>query len=547
MVRFHRFFRNQSTFSALTRRSHGPKARRLATWSITFTILGSGAAFSACGIDAETAMVDPGGAAAGNPGGDEGGAGFVGDSAGHASDADGGFHQGGAAGTPTAGAGGSSGGAGQAGTGGASAGTGGTGAAAGSAGGTAAGTAGAGGGGAAGTQAGAGTGGTAGAPNAGMGGAAGAATSDGGAAGSATGEGGTGGTVAGGAGSSGAAGTSGQGGTAGSAGTAGASGTGGGSPTCGDGIVNQASEQCDDGNTSGGDSCDAGCQVSCGEPGPFSGQAPESHRCYFATSATYQNAPKAEGQECTGPGVHIAVPGDPRDVSWLIGRTGIPEDSRAWIGADRPTNNPADKSGYVWFEGPAIENGLWEGGQPNNPTNETCVNVRESGGRLRIGDVDCSSQAGRPVLCVREPTCVVGGRLGVLGEEAHCYILTESAASHDDSQAACQKWGGHLATFETPNDLYRLGGYGFRNVWVGANQTGKGGKVKDGWQWSDAGPKPPPVAAELWAPGEPNDSDAPNQDAKDAGKEDCSTLLRGTRRLNDAPCGQLNFGLCEIP
>lgn len=32
-------------------------------------------------------------------------------------------------------------------------------------------------------------------------------------------------------------------------------------PVCGDGIVNQPNEQCDDGNTSSGDGCDANCQL----------------------------------------------------------------------------------------------------------------------------------------------------------------------------------------------------------------------------------------------------------------------------------------------
>src|SRR5690242_15803083 len=31
-------------------------------------------------------------------------------------------------------------------------------------------------------------------------------------------------------------------------------------PTCGDGLVNQAGERCDDGNTTSGDGCTAGCE-----------------------------------------------------------------------------------------------------------------------------------------------------------------------------------------------------------------------------------------------------------------------------------------------
>ncbi len=38
--------------------------------------------------------------------------------------------------------------------------------------------------------------------------------------------------------------------------------------TCGDGIVNQPSEQCDDGNTVSGDGCDANCQIEIGPSAP---------------------------------------------------------------------------------------------------------------------------------------------------------------------------------------------------------------------------------------------------------------------------------------
>ena len=42
-------------------------------------------------------------------------------------------------------------------------------------------------------------------------------------------------------------------------------------PVCGDGIINQASEQCDDGNTEDGDGCSQFCQTEVAPPDPFCG------------------------------------------------------------------------------------------------------------------------------------------------------------------------------------------------------------------------------------------------------------------------------------
>ncbi|MBD3363089.1 hypothetical protein GF362_05195 [Candidatus Dojkabacteria bacterium] len=41
-------------------------------------------------------------------------------------------------------------------------------------------------------------------------------------------------------------------------------GGGGSTPSCGDGSVNQGSEECDDGNTNNGDGCDSKCKLECG-------------------------------------------------------------------------------------------------------------------------------------------------------------------------------------------------------------------------------------------------------------------------------------------
>ena len=52
-------------------------------------------------------------------------------------------------------------------------------------------------------------------------------------------------------------------------------------PKCGDGIVNQISEQCDDGNNQNGDGCDVECQIEV-LPGPFCGDGlvnQESEQC----------------------------------------------------------------------------------------------------------------------------------------------------------------------------------------------------------------------------------------------------------------------------
>src|SRR5690606_17900226 len=64
-----------------------------------------------------------------------------------------------------------------------------------------------------------------------------------------------------------AAGQAGAGGDGGSGGTGGTGG-GGPDPFCGDGMVNQASEECDDGNEFSNDGCSSDCKIegTCAQP-----------------------------------------------------------------------------------------------------------------------------------------------------------------------------------------------------------------------------------------------------------------------------------------
>lgn len=420
-----------------------------------------------------------------------------------------------------------------------------------------AGTIGAGAGGSSGKGNAAAMGGAGGAEIAGAGGAGGeAGTSEGGAGqgGEAgTGSGGKGGAGPGGGGPGGAgpggadAGGSGGEGPGGAAmGGSGGSGPGGGgqggmtgAPRCGDGLVNQPDEECDDANQVEADACTNVCKVPCPPGGKF---VAETRRCYFL-SANQGAAYSADGgpvpDPCAGPGTHIAMLTHPDDAYQVRQGTAFED---AWLGARTFDDDGSDDpSRYRWFEGPSLHDGVWAPSEPSDFDSRRCVAFTKDGGDVSYENRTCSES--KRSLCVREPVCFVSGRLGFVGPSGHCFVTHPAPLDRAGAAAICSAtYGGYLASFPAPEELALLGGLGIREHWVGALQLANGAEPGEGWTWPAEGDAALASDADQWAGDRPDDGALLETPAE----EDCAVLTRG-RRLDDRACTGVRPALCEVP
>jgi len=194
------------------------------------------------------------------------------------------------------------------------------------------------------------------------------------------------GALGGGAGGDGAGGdavvTSGGGMSAeGGGATTGGGGTGGSGPVCGDGVA-EGAEECDDGNTTLGDGCEA-CLVVC----PPDWTELSNGHCYrlFTDSLTWA----AAEADCAsfGAGFHLATLTTLTEVEEVAALTNSDDQ---WIGA----NDLASEGSFLWVTGEpftwAPYTAPWE---PDNPDNsgddEHCVELK--GTDAQINDDDCDA------------------------------------------------------------------------------------------------------------------------------------------------------------
>lgn len=180
---------------------------------------------------------------------------------------------------------------------------------------------------------------------------------------------------------------------------------------CGDGFVDPAyGEECDDGNTTGGDGCRGDCRaVECdgGNTAGGSRHLVRDGRCFWFDSDVVGRG-DAMTQCVTSRGRLLDWSNDPvtRDAVWdaVHPRCGA---CRVWVGLQRaPGGGSRDASPTNWLwddRGPAGPSDLpWRGGEPSG--DGSCVEWGGSGGNV-LNDVSCG--ATRDFVCVRD-------RLGTL-------------------------------------------------------------------------------------------------------------------------------------
>jgi cysteine-rich repeat protein len=170
-------------------------------------------------------------------------------------------------------------------------------------------------------------------------------------------------------------------------------------PYCGDGKLNQASEECDDGNTTNGDGCNSSCKVVCvGSEKKF------GVNCYidswnFPSGQDYKTWDAAESF-CVGGGGHLVSISSKAENDFVYLNV-MPSDfldptSPRWIGL----NDKAIEGSFVWSSGEPLSYTNWRSGEPNDSGgNEDCVEQRWSDGKWN--DNNCTQT--RLFICEYPP------------------------------------------------------------------------------------------------------------------------------------------------
>jgi len=196
-----------------------------------------------------------------------------------------------------------------------------------------------------------------------------------------------------GAGGGSASGGSGAGGA--STGGVGAGGAGAAPAVCGNGFIEGAPEECDDGNLADGDGC-TGCVVDCPPDGY---KDPNTFHCYFGIS---QEPWMGGWQDCidTAPGTNAAALSTLAEFDVVTAHfAGVGMTGQMWIGG---AYDPGD-GGWSWANGEtwiyANDSDPWAGGFPQ--ASGECVRVQPSDTKREMKNDGCNES--KPMICERKP------------------------------------------------------------------------------------------------------------------------------------------------
>jgi cysteine-rich repeat protein len=158
---------------------------------------------------------------------------------------------------------------------------------------------------------------------------------------------------------------------------------------CGDGTL-QGAEECDDGNATANDGCEA-CQVVC-----VGSEAQFGLNCYADVTSTATRA--AAHAACTSSlGGHLVTieSAAENNFVWLEAMSFFSTSPR-WI----DLSDQATEGTFVWSTGEPLTYTNWASGEPNNSSgNEDCVEFRY--GDNEWNDANCGNA--RPFICEYEP------------------------------------------------------------------------------------------------------------------------------------------------
>jgi cysteine-rich repeat protein len=199
------------------------------------------------------------------------------------------------------------------------------------------------------------------------------------------------------------------GGAAGGASSGGGSiGGGGGGPPCGDGVVDVATEECDDGGAVPGDGCSQDCAVEC--DAPQSAKHPTSKHCYrYLNEDLVEWQPGRDLCQALGPSWDLAVVTTSEERDFLDDVLELPvgpefendDPFQYWLGAQIGGSGM-----FEWLSGERWGFAPWDFGQPDGG-GQNCLRLRALDGDSNdvFRDADCELTAS--ALCELQPAGTV--------------------------------------------------------------------------------------------------------------------------------------------
>lgn len=174
-----------------------------------------------------------------------------------------------------------------------------------------------------------------------------------------------------------------------------AGGAGGIAGGCGDGVLDLATEQCDDGNMAPQDGCDASCTVEC--TAGWSDAA--THHCYLlvANAATWLNA--RAFCMALDPGYDLAAVSSDPEHQFVVSQLPLMSPLRIWLGG----NDQLVEGTFEWSNGEPWGFTVWATGEPNDAMGENCMELRINGTVWDWNDIACDSPIATAFLCELTP------------------------------------------------------------------------------------------------------------------------------------------------
>lgn len=274
---------------------------------------------------------------------------------------------------------------------------------------------------------------------------------------------------------------------------------------CGDGLLREGVEECDDGNTDSA-SCSRGCLICGDDPNSYFRLA--NGHCYtLYTVAMSQRDARAACQSAGGDLWTITSQAEGREVTL---NTNLEAGERYWLGLQTNAN------GGSWITGEDTNYSNFSAGEPSMV--DRCVSLQHNDPGTTWLSQPCGDAL--PYVCERAPVLVYPGN-------HHAFRLFTGARTLEQARQSCREWGGYLAMLETENERLFVAHSFNLAAWVDANDAG----VENQFEWANG----TAIEPSAFAPGQPDDM---------TGNQGC-LFLNAAERLVDAPCTENRAYLCE--
>jgi cysteine-rich repeat protein len=275
--------------------------------------------------------------------------------------------------------------------------------------------------------------------------------------------------------------------------------------TCGDGVVREGVEECDDGSPAKTrDGC-SGCMKCGADAGSyFRGNG----HCYTVHTETLSEPQAREACQTEGGDLWTTTSeAEAKDVASELQLGG-----RYWLGL------LTSEGESMWVSGEKLRYTNFASGEPTQP-DEGCVAFEIAEGSNAWLSQTCSSKL--PFVCERAPAFIFPGN-------HHAFRLRTGALGVNQARESCLADGGYLAVLESDDERSFVAKSIAMSAWLDANDD----LVEGEFTWSSG----EPVAASAFAEGQPDDS----------GQTQGCLFLNAGARLADGACSDTRAYVCEF-